>query len=196
MKLSRPVALYQKKESTSKKVEFEKMMINTTKETDIAKDSPIAAKESDEVEVLTQEPQRQPNSITTRKPRREIRRPARFTDMVGYAVPVVDEDIPTNFQEAIRSLESARWKKAIDEEMQSLQKNKTWRLAQLPKDRKAVGCKWVYTKKEEFHNKKEVRYKVRLVAKGYTQKEGVDYNEVFSPVEKHSSIRILLALVA
>ena len=150
------------------------MMMNTTKEADVPNDSPKAERESDEVKVLTQEPQHQLESITTRKLRRGIRRPARFTVMVGYALPVVDEDIATNFQEATRSIESGRWKKAMDEGMQSLQKNKTWRLVQLLKDKKVVGCKWVYTKKEGFPNKKEVRYKARLVTKGYTRKEGVD----------------------
>ena len=84
----------------------------------------------------------------------------------------------------------------MDEEMQSLQKNQTWKLASLPKGKKAIGCKWVYAMKDGFPDKNNVRYKVRLVAKGYAQAKEVDYNEVFSPVVKHSSIRILLALVA
>ena len=81
------------------------------------------------------------------------------------------------------------------EEMESLLKNDTLELVELPKGRKAIGCKWVYTKKEGIEGT-PLRFKARLVAKGYAHEEGIDYNEVFSPVVKHSSIRILLALVA
>ncbi|KAE8706446.1 hypothetical protein F3Y22_tig00110393pilonHSYRG00191 [Hibiscus syriacus] len=119
-------------------------------------------------QVQTQEPLETPEPLAVIRPRREIRRPVRFVDMVAYALPVVVDDIPVTYQEVILSLESKR----------------------------AIGCKWVFVKKDESYSKKDVRYKARLIAKGYAQKEGIDYNEVFSPVVKHSSIRILLALVA
>ena len=67
----------------------------------------------------------------------------------------------------------------MEEEMQYLKKNKTWKLVQLPKGKKTIGCKWVFAKKEGFPNKEDVRYKARLVAKGFAQREGIDYNEVF-----------------
>ena len=83
----------------------------------------------------------------------------------------------------------------MKEEMDSMEKNKTWELVELPKDRKFVGCKWVFKLKNGVDGKVE-RYKTILVAKGYSQMEGIDYHEIFSPVVKLVSIRIVLALVA
>ena len=73
--------------------------------------------------------------------------------------------------------------------MESLNRNQTWTLVDLPRDSKAIGCRWVIRKKD---NK---QYKVSLIAKGYAQKEGINYNEIFSPIVKHTSIRMLLAIV-
>jgi hypothetical protein len=117
---------------------------------------------------------------------------------VAYALPITDDDIPLTYREAIGNSKKARWKEAMGEEMQSLYKNEIWELVQLPKGKKVIGCKWVYTKKKGSTEKEkdDIRFKARLVAKGYTQKEGIDYNEVFSPVVKYSSISVLLALVA
>ena len=59
-----------------------------------------------------------------------------------------------------------------------------------------VGCKWIFKGKPSLSKKEGIRYKARLVAKGFSQKEGVDFNEIFSPVVRHTSIRVLLAIVA
>ena len=82
------------------------------------------------------------------------------------------------------------------EEMNSLHKNDTWELSEFAKGKKVIGYKWIFTKKQRSSDGDIVCYKTRLVAKGYAQWERIDYNKVFSLVMKHSSIQILLALVA
>ena len=114
--------------------------------------------------------------------------------IVAYALPVVEEAIQSIYRKAEISSESKMWKDAMAEEISSLYKNDTWELTELPKGKKAIGCKQVYTKKQGSLKGDIVCYKAKLVAKGYAQRESIDYNEVFSPVVKHSSIRILLAL--
>ena len=84
----------------------------------------------------------------------------------------------------------------MQDEMESLEKNGTWDLVKLPKNKKPVRCKWIFKRKEGISPSEVARYKARLVAKGYSQILGIDYNDVFSPVIKHSSIRTLLSIVA
>jgi hypothetical protein len=90
---------------------------------------------------------------------------------------------------------SDKWKEAMKDEMKALERNATWDLVELPRDKKIVGCKWVYKLKNGVDDTVE-RYKARLVEKGYSQKEGIDFHEIFSPVFKSVSIRIVLALIA
>ena len=73
--------------------------------------------------------------------------------------------------------------------------NQVWTLVDLPNDRKAVENKWIFKKKTEADGNVTV-YKERLVAKGFRQIQGVDYDETFSPVAMLKSIRILLAIAA
>lgn len=88
--------------------------------------------------------------------------------------------------------EREHWKKATEEELQSFKDNEAWQLVDAPENGTLVKCKWVFKKKYEVDNK--VRYRARLVAKGYTQVAGVDYEETYSPVVRHSTLRLLFAL--
>lgn len=105
------------------------------------------------------------------------------------------QDEPSNFYEAISSPNAQFWKEAIEAEINSLRKNKTWVLVDLPPGVKAIGCKWVF-KKKYFPDGSIDKCKARLVAKGFTQKENVDYFDTFSPVSRISSIRILIVLAS
>ncbi|KAH9650552.1 protein kinase domain-containing protein [Citrus sinensis] len=98
--------------------------------------------------------------------------------------------VPRNVQEA---LDDPNWKLAVMEEMNALRRSGTWEIVDLPRDKKIVGCKWVFTIKCNADGSVE-RYKARLVAKGFTQTYGIDYQETFALVAKINSIRILLSL--
>jgi hypothetical protein len=78
-------------------------------------------------------------------------------------------------------------------EMESLYKNETWDLVKLPSGRNIVGSKWVFKKKMNVAGQVE-KFKYRLVAKGYSQVEGVNFGEIFSPIAKLTSIRLLMSL--
>ena len=87
------------------------------------------------------------------------------------------------------------WLEAMQDEMNSLYENDTFELVNLPKGKKALKNKWVYRVKTE-ENTSHPRYKARLVVKGFSQKKGIDYGEIFSPVVKMSSIRVVLGMAA
>jgi hypothetical protein len=81
---------------------------------------------------------------------------------------ITNDGEPSCYQKAINDIDNAKWKMEIKEEMDSLVKKKTWDLVELRKDRKVVGCKWVYMLKKGVDGKIE-RYKARLIVKGYSQ---------------------------
>ena len=120
--------------------------------------------------------------------------------MVHYAFSCAErvENIhePATYTKAVVSGDREKWISAMQEEMQSLEKNGTWDVVRLPKHKKAVRCKWIFKRKEGLSPSEPPRFKARLVAKGFSQIPGVDYNNVFSPVVKHSSIRTFFGIVA
>lgn len=117
---------------------------------------------------------------------------------VAFALAVfedIDVEEPSDYYEAMRSADKKKWKFAADEEMNSLEKNETWDIVDRPKERKVIECRWIFKIKPGVPGGEPKRYKGRVVAKGYAQREGIDYQEVFSPVVRHISICIMLSLV-
>jgi hypothetical protein len=99
---------------------------------------------------------------------------------------------PIKFEDAVKE---EKWKKAMDMEIQAIERNDTWELTGLSKGQKTIGVKWVY--KTKLNEKGEIdKHKARLVAKGYKQQYGVDYKEVFAPEARHDTIRLVISLAA
>ena len=95
-----------------------------------------------------------------------------------------------SFEEVIQE---ESWKNAMDEEIKAIERNMTWELVDLPEVHKPLDLKWVYKKKNNGAIKK---HKARLVVKGYKQKAGIDYDEVFAPVARMESNRLLISQAA
>ena len=95
----------------------------------------------------------------------------------------------------MRNAHSSKWLEAMEDEMKSMKTNGVWNLETISKGAKTVGYKWIYKTKQDSKGNIE-SFKVRLVAKGFTQREGIDYNEIFSPVLYKDSFRIIMAFVA
>ena len=160
-------------------------LVNTyDQDTIVVRPPPIARKNNQP------ESQQSPTSeSTSRKSRRLNPRPERFGHGAGPAYMAIMEE-PATLKEALQSEEAAQSQLAWESELASLRKNGTWVVDQVPRNRNVVGCRWLFRRKEDG------RFKVRLVAKGYSQERGIDFKETFAPVAKFITLRVLLALVA
>ncbi|GJW47123.1 retrotransposon protein, putative, ty1-copia subclass [Tanacetum coccineum] len=106
-----------------------------------------------------------------------------------------DHGEPPNYRATLSNLESKKWLEAMNVEMQSMKDNQVWNLVDLPPNCKTIGSKWLIKKKTDMDGNIHI-YKACLVAKGFTQTYGVDYEETFSPVADIKAIRILIAIAA
>ncbi|KAK9044839.1 hypothetical protein V6N11_058730 [Hibiscus sabdariffa] len=153
-----------------------------------------------EVERISQAVEENPTDLETqplRRSTRERHEPERYGFLVTTHgdVILVDQDEPKTYQEAVASPDSEKWLEAMRSEVDSMSENQVWTLVEPPEGIKPIGCKLVFKKKTDMDGNVQT-YKGRLVAKGFRQIHGVDYDETFSPVAMIKSIRILLAVAA
>eukprot|EP00253_Pinus_taeda_P025696 PITA_25696 len=124
-----------------------------------------------------------------RRSGRKTQKPLKLRDyaLMSNVLNIVE---PTNYKEASQFKE---WRAATNEEMESILRNDTWDLVELPKNKTPIGCKWLFKPKMDADGSIE-KLKARLDAKGYSQQEGIDFDDTFAPVAKLNTIRILIAL--
>jgi Reverse transcriptase (RNA-dependent DNA polymerase) len=112
-----------------------------------------------------------------------------------YAVKLQQWKEPIGYYDAISRSDAQEWIKAMHEELQGMEDHNTWVLCELPVGKKAIGLKWVYKMKLDGTGKLQ-KYKSRLVAKGYVQIAGLDFDETWAPVIRIESVRTLPAIAA
>jgi hypothetical protein len=122
---------------------------------------------------------------------RQVKRPKPFSSYTDLMCDLLDEE-PTCFEEAIQKKE---WADAMTEEYQSIIKNNVWEIVPRPKSKDVVSSKWLFKIKHVVDGSIG-KYKARFVARGFSQKEGIDYEETFSHVARYTSIRTIIALAA
>ena len=112
-------------------------------------------------------------------------------------IPIVLQirEDPKRYKEAMTSRDTSFGEHAINDEMDSIMSNQTWELVNLPPGSKPIGCKWIFRRKYYTNGMIET-FKAILVAKGFKQREGVDYFDTYVLVARITSIRILFSLAS
>lgn len=108
------------------------------------------------------------------------------------AIVVDDITKPANYEQSCVKRE---WVSTVREEFEALNRNQTWELTPKPSNANPISCKWVYKVKQKAEGSIE-RYKARLVARGFSQEYGLDYEETFSHVAKLTTMKVILALAS
>ena len=152
---------------------------------------------NDEEDIEGQDYDEQHDSVTYRP---DIRRSGRatiqldrFSAMLIQQCLLSNAEDPLTLQEALASPEASDWKTAMNLELEMISRLGTWSPAFLPEVKRVVRTKWVFNRKRDSTGK-VVRYRARLCAKGYSQKFGLDYDDVFAPVARYATFRFLISL--
>jgi len=120
---------------------------------------------------------------------RESKKPKRYSRYAIYMKKIIEVG-PSNFEEVVTHQE---WKDSMNEEYQSTMKNGVWEIVLRPEDKSIVTSKWIYKIKHVEYGSID-KSKSRFVARGFSQQEGIDYEETFSPTSRYTTIRSLVPL--
>lgn len=115
-------------------------------------------------------------------------------DHSAMSIETFIDDVPTSLEAAKLRPDYKYWKQAVDEEMAALEENNTWSLVERNEEMRLIDSKWVFSLKRDEHGEVN-RYKVRLVARGFMQRQGFDYEETYAPVARLTTIRTLLSVI-
>ena len=138
-------------------------------------------------------------SISTRHSERERRLPRKFRDyFTGFSATAgrnrqLSTEPPCTYSEIVDREDCTLWIEAIEDELFSMKTNDVCALVKRPTSCRPLKFKWVFRVKEG-ENGNPVKYKARLVVKGFLQKPGMDYHEIYAPVAKQTTIRTVLAV--
>lgn len=160
-----------------------------------------ADEEGDNTEIPTVEEEQDINDRNEESLRRSTREKKKhaylddyiqLTELESERLLLTINDEPWDYNEA---KEKKVWRDACEDEIVSIVKNKTWELVELPVGAKAIGLKWIFKVKCNADGSIN-KFKAKLVAKGYIQRHGIDYDEVFAPMTRIETVRFLIALAA
>ena len=176
--------------------QYVKLELSSDDDTPTISELPQVEQQAEEIDHLDTSTDSTPDESSSSQPTvRRSTRQKQMPDYFGWEANLAGSCVqePHTVEEVLSTPEKAHWVKAMEKEMKSLQENEVWDLVELPRGRKPVGSKWVFKVKTDEDGNVE-RYKARLVAQGFTQKFGADYDETFCPVVRLESIRTLIAL--
>lgn len=126
---------------------------------------------------------------------RNLRDRASIKPPSRYDSNVAEYHVPFSYEEAMKSSKATKWMSAIKEELKAHKENETWKLVERKPNVKTIDSRWVFRIIKDTEGN-VVRFKARLCARGFKQKQGIDFMETWAPVVRYDSLRVLLAIVA